>query len=92
MDKAAFPTKGGMAFYLPKEHELDLERIESEMKRDYEGMTLREWYRGMALQGLLANPEIIDAEKAKEIADGIRGGQPIKRVADQLADIMVEDE
>lgn len=32
----------------------------------YEGMTMREWYAGMAMQGLLAGPE--DTEDPREVA------------------------
>ena len=49
---------GGAAFPKP------LTRIgEHEYEEGNEGMSLRDWFAGMALQGMLASPRSIDCEK-----------------------------
>ena len=48
---------GGPAFPVPDSHHAN-----GQVQYGTNGMTLRQWYAGMALQGLCANPELTSAE------------------------------
>lgn len=49
----AFPVKGGMMFYVPEQHSAEIkEALDERVTRQYEGMTLRDWFAGMALAGM----------------------------------------
>jgi hypothetical protein len=54
--KPAYPPRGGMFFYVPKEHEEQIEAALAKMERNYDGLTKREYAAIMAMQGLIASP------------------------------------
>ena len=48
----AFPVKGGMCFMAPPGTEEQYEAMAKDVKSEYEGMTLRDWFAGMAITAL----------------------------------------
>ena len=86
MDKPAFPLRGADGTIY------DLGWYRAHPDHFATGMTLREFYAGMALQGLCANPDVMTATLANDIHEGIRGGRPIKVAANALADIMINED
>jgi hypothetical protein len=57
----------------------------------HEGMTLRQWYAGMALTGIMSNPEEVK-DCCNSINDGSADGiwsDEVARVAFKLADAML---
>lgn len=70
----AYPTRGGMMFYVPDEHEESIRKSIEEMDRDFDGMTLRDYFAGQALIGLISIPESMssfdaDSRDAYKYAD-----------------------
>ncbi len=58
---------------------------------DQEGMTLRDWFAGLALQGMMASPELLQVVSSKEF--GGDGSAPARcaRSAYRFADAMLEE-
>ena len=54
------------------------------------GMTLREWLIGQALAGLMANPEVMDRNRFKDVVNEALRGRWIARVAIIHADAVLE--
>lgn len=52
--------------------------------------TKREHFAAIAMQGLLSNPAIFQPNDFKEVADGIRGGARIAKVAEIHADALLK--
>ena len=74
----AFPTDG---------FKRDLKKYEGDWGQP--GMSLRQWYAGMALMGLLSNPAVITEERWGDIAQGIRGGDAVSKAALMHADALI---
>lgn len=56
----AFPVKGGMMFFAPEEQSEDIKQaIQKTVERAYEGMSLRDWFAGQALVGLVADTDYV---------------------------------
>ena len=71
----AFPVKGGMCFMAPPGTEEQYEVMAQDVKREYEGMTMRQWYAGQALAGYLCTGDSLTAKQAAtwcfEVADAM---------------------
>jgi len=73
----AFPVKGGMCFMLPPGTKDQYEAMATDVKREYEGMTLRDWFAGQALNGIISSldskilAKVGRAGKAGELDDAI---------------------
>lgn len=59
--------------------------IDPEHGSGYAGMTLRDWFAGMALQGLMANPNVQYATHSSEAISALDA-----QTAYQTADAMIE--
>ena len=59
------PNDGGSAFPHPGYHGIDGKFVDV----PHQGMTLRDWFAGMALQGFCANPNIITESGAFKYAN-----------------------
>lgn len=51
---AAFPTKGGMVFYVPDHIQDSVKKEIDALKRETEGMTLRDYFAAKALAALIS--------------------------------------
>lgn len=59
----AFPSKGGMCFYFPETMKEQVAEVASQIEQSTEGMSLRDWFAGQALVGLIAQtPTATSAE------------------------------
>jgi len=54
------------------------------------GMSLRDWYAGMVLQGHISNPEITD-KIIKEFKSGAEAAQAVAEICYKFADAMIEE-
>lgn len=55
----AFPTKGGMCVFVPEETGIVdrlKDQVREEIEKPFAGMTLRDWFAGQALIGLMSDP------------------------------------
>jgi hypothetical protein len=79
----AFPVKGGMVFYLPKEFAGQIDEIAKSIQDSYNGMSLRDYFAGQALAGI--------GIKLADISDDVTRSR-IMRIAGtayELADAML---
>lgn len=73
----AFPVKGGILFYYPKEMEEQLRDLEEGVRAKFDGMTLRDWFAGQYLAGTrwssgTLEAHIEDAFRAADVALDVR--------------------
>jgi len=54
------------------------------------GITRRDWLIGEIIKGLVSNPQVMSIGLYNDIADGVRGGEPIVKCAEYLADKTIE--
>ena len=54
-----------------------------------QGLTQRQWLAGLAMQGLLSNPKMIDMECAQELYDGEDPGSWFSIISYVLADALI---
>ena len=76
----AMPTKDGMIFYLPEDLKGHIDKVVSEINKNYTGLTKREQFAAMAMQGSLAG----DADDALTVED-------IAIQSRQLADALLKE-
>lgn len=51
----AYPSRGGMMFYVPGEHKEAIQHTIEAMDREHEGMSLRDYFAAKALPGILTS-------------------------------------
>ena len=57
----------------------------------YNGMTMRQWYKGMIMQGMNANPDLMEAVTADELM-GVTHFERMATSAGRQADAMIEED
>jgi len=71
---------------------LDIPFEDDGRKKDYVyGITRRDWLAGLAMQGMMANPEIIDSEIAPRMAQGEGSAENITKTSYRIADAMIAE-
>jgi hypothetical protein len=68
VSEPAFPTKGGMCFFLPEEVR-DQNEFEDSIKKEYTGITIRDYFAAAALQGVFAHGMATGVSSGDEVAD-----------------------
>lgn len=58
----AFPSKGGMFFYVPEHAEKDIKKAIEDLDRTFDGMTLRDYFAGQALIGMISRIPLDDQD------------------------------
>lgn len=67
----AYPTRGGMMFYIPEKNKDSVKEAIEELDRDFDGMSLRDYFAGQAVIGVITKWGMLNdpAKKAYSIAD-----------------------
>ena len=68
MNQPAFPSKGGMVFYVPSDLTEQAKKEVEKLKLDTDGMTLRDYFAAKAMQGMFASGNISKSVTNEEIA------------------------
>ncbi len=79
-DIPAFPSKGGMVFYVPSDLTEQAKTEVEKLKLDTDGMALRDYFAAHAMQGMFASGNL-----PKSV-----GNDEVAQVAYQMADAMME--
>jgi len=60
----------------------------------FPGMTMRQWYAGMALQGIISNSKELDAcfDLDEDLKEAVPIGYEVVRRAFGFADVMIEED
>jgi len=66
-------------------------RTESIDYEGYPGITRRDWLAGLAMQGMLANPNIISHSMFMDIVNDVSGSGGVKIAAYVIADVMIAE-